>query len=142
MVQHCHARGKRGEIIDEFVTTVLASVEMSDVLDRTAQLLRKHYGRTRVGITLVVRDDPTLAEVLMVDDPTAEDTPAGQRFAVAGMYRNRAGDALGSEMVHQAKKKRQLFRRYPLLIERQDIAAAVGLQQVVGILDPLGDALA
>jgi formate hydrogenlyase transcriptional activator len=84
MVQHCHARGKRGEIIDEFVTTVLASVEMSEVLDRTAQLLRKHYGRTRVGITLVVRDDPTLAEVLLVDDPSTEETQPGQRFAIAG----------------------------------------------------------
>jgi len=84
MVQHCHARGKRGEIIDEFVTTVLASVEMPEVLDRTARLLRKHYGRTRVGITLVARDDPTQAEVLMVDDPATEDTQAGIRFPMAG----------------------------------------------------------
>ncbi len=84
MVQHCHARGKRGEIIDEFVTTVLASVEMTEVLDRTAKLLRKHYGRTRVGITLVARDDPAQAEVLLVDDPTSEDTQAGLRFPIAG----------------------------------------------------------
>ena len=41
-----------------------------------------------------------------------------------------------------AQEEGQVLARHPLFVERQDVGAALGLEQVVGILHPLGDALA
>src|SRR3546814_7982322 len=65
-----------------------------------------------------------------------------QRLAVAAVDRGRAGDALRREMLHQAQEIRQVLRRDALFVERQDEVAPDGLQQEVGVLHPLGDALA
>jgi hypothetical protein len=46
------------------------------------------------------------------------------------------------EMVHQRDKKWQILGRDALLVEGQDEIAALGGQQVIRILDALGDALA
>src|ERR1700761_8491699 len=45
------------------------------------------------------------------------------------------------EMRHQAEEKRQVAPRHPLLIQGQDERAGRGVQQEVGVLDALGDAL-
>jgi hypothetical protein len=45
-------------------------------------------------------------------------------------------------MVHQTEEERQVLARHALLIQRQDVVALADLQQVVGVLDALGDALA
>ncbi len=91
MVEHCSARGQRHEIIEEFIGSVLTTVEVPDVLDRMASLLRKHYGSTRVGLTLVARDDPSMGEVLLVDDPLYPTPEPGTRFPLEGTA---AGDAI------------------------------------------------
>ena len=44
-------------------------------------------------------------------------------------------------MRHQAEEERQIVPRDALLIQRQDEGAGRGVQQEVGILDALGDAL-
>ena len=64
-----------------------------------------------------------------------------QRLAVAAVDRGGAGDALGGEVVHQAEEEGQVVRRHPLFVEGQDEAAAVGFEEVVGVLHPFGDAL-
>ena len=44
-------------------------------------------------------------------------------------------------MLHQTDEERQIFSFHPFLVEGEDMLAAGGAQQVVGILDPFGDAL-
>jgi hypothetical protein len=44
-------------------------------------------------------------------------------------------------MLHKSKKKRQVIFGDALLIERENEIAGPGVDQEVGILDPLGDAL-
>ena len=50
-------------------------------------------------------------------------------------------EAAAGEMLHQAEKERQVARRHPAFIEGQDEIAAAGVDQEIGVLDPLGDAL-
>ena len=45
-------------------------------------------------------------------------------------------------MLDQPEEEGQVPGIDPLLVERKDVGAALGQQQVVGVLDPLGDALA
>ncbi len=110
MVEHCAARGRRNEIVEEFVATVLSSVDMSDVLDRMAALLRSHYGNTRVGLTLVARDDPSQAEVLLVDDPLYPTPAPGTRFPLAGTA---AGEAMATRETVLVEKLRTVDARFP-----------------------------
>ena len=42
-------------------------------------------------------------------------------------------------MLHEPKEKRQVFRVDPLFIEREDEVAGVGVQKIIGILNPFGD---
>jgi hypothetical protein len=44
-------------------------------------------------------------------------------------------------MLHQPEEKRQVVRRDPLLVERQDEIAALGVDEEIGVLDALGDPL-
>ena len=44
-------------------------------------------------------------------------------------------------MLHQPQEEGQVVDPDPLLIQGQDVGAAVGLQIEIGILDPLGNAL-
>ena len=64
-----------------------------------------------------------------------------QRLAVAAVDRPRAGDAARRQMIHQAEEERQVPGVDALFVERQDVLAARRGQQVVGVLDALGDAL-
>ena len=64
-----------------------------------------------------------------------------QRLAVAAMDRPRAIDAARGEMVHQAEEERQVRRVDALFVERDEVGALGGGQQVVGVLDAFGDAL-
>ena len=65
-----------------------------------------------------------------------------QRLALAVVNRLRTGDALAPEMVHQAEKERQILGMHPLFVESEDVGAALGDQEEIGVLHPLGDALA
>ena len=53
----------------------------------------------------------------------------------------RASDAALRQMLHQADEERQILNFDPLFIESEDMLTAGGAQQVVRILDPLGDTL-
>ena len=53
----------------------------------------------------------------------------------------RATHAALGQMRHQRQEVRQIVHRHALFIEREDVGALAGVQQEVGILDALGDAL-
>ena len=70
--------------------------------------------------------------------------PAGEladHLAVAPVHRQRTGDALLRQMLHQAEEERQVGAVDALLVERQDVGAARRVQQEIGVLRALGDAL-
>ena len=75
------------------------------------------------------------------DDRRGAAGEAAERLAVLRPDRLRAGDAALGEMLHQADEERQVALVHPLFVEREDELAGVGVQQVVGVLDPFGDAL-
>src|SRR5512144_2128308 len=60
-----------------------------------------------------------------------------ERAASAVLDRERAGDRARDEMLHQPKKIREVLAPHPLLVERQDIAPALGMNEIVGVLDAL-----
>ena len=69
--------------------------------------------------------------------------PAIQPDHVAGavLHRLRTDQAARRQVFHQAEKERQVLGRDPLLVKRQEAIAVGGVDQEVGVLDPLGDAL-
>src|ERR1700758_3626665 len=75
------------------------------------------------------------------DDRGRTSREFAERSTVPVLNRLRAVDAVLGQMRHQAEKEWQVASRDALLIERQDEGPRGGVQQEVGILDPLGDAL-
>ena len=75
------------------------------------------------------------------DDRRGAAGETAERLAVLRPDRLRADDAALGEMLHQADEERQVALLHPLLVEGEDELAGIGVQQVVGVLDPLGDAL-
>jgi formate hydrogenlyase transcriptional activator len=68
---HCAGNEHRDCIIEETIANVLSTLEVEAVVDRTAQLLRRYFGQTRVGLYRLCEEDPSQYEVLRVDDPQA-----------------------------------------------------------------------
>jgi formate hydrogenlyase transcriptional activator len=81
---HCPGNKHRDIIIDETLSTVLSTLDMKAVLDRSGELLRRHFGHTRVTLNRVCDDNPLQAEQLLVDDPKFPDLHAGARFDLEG----------------------------------------------------------
>ena len=81
---HCQGNEQRDCIVEETIDSVLSSMDMEVVLDRTARILRRHFGTTRVGIHLICEDEPERARVLLVDDPDHPTPEPGTRFDLAG----------------------------------------------------------
>jgi formate hydrogenlyase transcriptional activator len=59
-------------------------MEIEVVLDRTAKILRRYFGKTRVGINLISTSEPEQAKSLIVDDPQNPTPEPGTRFPLAG----------------------------------------------------------
>ena len=55
--------------------------------------------------------------------------------------RARHGQPAIGQMIEQREEERQVARIHALLIERQDEASALGLDQIIAVLDPFGDPL-
>ena len=51
-----------------------------------------------------------------------------------------AGDSARDEMLHQREEIRQVLAPHPLLVKRENVASALGMDEIVGVLDALGDA--
>ncbi len=65
-----------------------------------------------------------------------------QGDAVATGQRYRAGNPVLCEMLHQRDEERQILPCNPFFVKRQNEIAALGGDQKVRVLDPLGDPLA
>ena len=87
------------------------------------------------------RNPPRPHALEEADDGHRAPAQLPERIAVAAVDRRRAGGALGRQMIHQAQEKRQVVRGHALFIEGEYVGVAVGLEEVVGVLDPFGDSL-
>ena len=63
-----------------------------------------------------------------------------QAVAVPAADRQRAGDPLPRQVLHQAEEPRQLRGVDALFVEGEDVVAGGGAELVVAVLHPLGDA--
>ncbi|HEY3354552.1 MAG TPA: sigma 54-interacting transcriptional regulator [Polyangia bacterium] len=88
-----HGPAVETAIVNEAITAVLSTVDLPTVLERTARLLRRHFGETRVTINRLRDDQPGQAEVILVDDPRRPTPELGSRFALDG---SAAGAALAT----------------------------------------------
>jgi formate hydrogenlyase transcriptional activator len=66
------------------VEKLLTTLELPEILERTALLLRKHFGGTRVGVNRWRAEDPDVAEVLLVDDSRQPTPTPGTVFPLDG----------------------------------------------------------
>ena len=82
-------------IVEDAIEAVLSTVDMASVLDRTGQLLRRHFGETRVAINRLSPADRTRAEVVLVSDPRHPAPELGSTFPLAG---SAAGKALADRV--------------------------------------------
>ncbi len=102
-------------IVQDAIEAVLSTVDLASVLERTGQLLRRHFGETRVAINRLSATDPTRAEVVLVSDPRQPAPELGTTFPLAG---SAAGVALASRqpcVVDPVDPKAPRYREEPLL---------------------------
>jgi formate hydrogenlyase transcriptional activator len=67
-------------MVEELIATVLSTVDMQLVLERTGAILRKRFGETRVSIHRVVESDPRLVEIVYAFDPRVPQEGVGRRI--------------------------------------------------------------
>jgi hypothetical protein len=60
--------------------------------------------------------------------------------AIAAAHRQRATQPLRRQMLHETQKPRQFGGIHALLVQRENEIPLRGLQRVIAVLDPLGDA--
>jgi formate hydrogenlyase transcriptional activator len=84
---HCAAQQDRQEIVEEAISTLLATLDIDQVLVRIARLLRRNFGATRVSITRLLEESPGQGEVMLVDDPHLSAPPGPTRFELQGSMR-------------------------------------------------------
>ncbi len=102
-------------IVEEAIEAVLSTVDLRSVLERTGQLLRRHFGETRVAINRLSPADATRAEVVLVSDPRQPSPDIGTSFPLAG---SAAGKALADRapcILDPLKPREPRFREEPLL---------------------------
>jgi formate hydrogenlyase transcriptional activator len=102
-------------IVEDAIEAVLSTVDLRAVLDRTGQLLRRHFGETRVAINRLSPTDASRAEVVLVSDPRQPSPDVGTSFPLAG---SAAGKALSDRapcVVDPLQPKAPRFREEPLL---------------------------
>jgi formate hydrogenlyase transcriptional activator len=102
-------------IVEEAIELVLSTVDLGTVLARTGQLLRRHFGETRVAINRLSKADPTRAEVVLVSDPRQQSPDVGTSFPLVG---SAAGKALQDRepcVLDPLRPREPRFREEPLL---------------------------
>jgi formate hydrogenlyase transcriptional activator len=102
-------------IVEEAIELVLSTVDLAAVLDRTGQLLRRHFGETRVAINRISPLDTSRAEVVLVSDPRQPSPDVGTSFPLAG---SAAGQALATRtpcVLDPLKPREPRYREEPLL---------------------------
>ena len=80
MVRHCKGHEHREGMVEELIATVLSTVDMQLVLERTGAILRERFGETRVSIHRTVEGDPQLVEIVYAFDPRIPQEGVGRRI--------------------------------------------------------------
>jgi formate hydrogenlyase transcriptional activator len=102
-------------IVEDAMEAVLSTVDLRSVLDRTGQLLRRHFGETRVAINRVSSTDPTRADVVLVSDPRNPSADLGTSFPLAGSASGRALADRKPVVLDPVQPKDPRYREEPLL---------------------------
>ncbi len=102
-------------IVEEAIAAVLSTVDLRSVLDRTGQLLRRHFGETRVAINRVSPTDASRAEVVLVSDPRNPSGELGTTFPLSGSASGRALAERKPVILDPLRPKEPRFREEPLL---------------------------
>jgi formate hydrogenlyase transcriptional activator len=102
-------------IVEDAIEAVLSTVDLRSVLERTGQLLRRHFGETRVAINRISASDATRAEVVLVSDPRNPSGEVGTSFPLAGSASGRALADRKPAVVDPLQPKAPRFREEPLL---------------------------
>ena len=102
-------------IVEEAIEAVLSTVDLHSVLDRTGQLLRRHFGETRVAINRLSPTDATRAEVVLVSDPRQPSPDLGVSFPLAGSASGKALADRKPVVLDPLQPKEPRFREEPLL---------------------------
>jgi formate hydrogenlyase transcriptional activator len=71
-------------VVEEALETILSTVDMQAVLERTGAFLKRHFGETRVSIHKIAPDDPGSVEIVFVYDPSSVHEGLGRRVPVSG----------------------------------------------------------
>jgi formate hydrogenlyase transcriptional activator len=103
------------KIVEEAIEAVLSTVDLRDVLDRTGQLLRRHFGETRVAINRRSNEDATRAEVVLVSDPHKPSPELGTTFPLAGSAAGQAIQERKPCVVDPLQPRTPRYRDEPLL---------------------------
>ena len=106
---------------------------------RPARCILASASPTPVQCAALGRRGHTPSRKLMIAAGRPASSAVDLALAIPG--RLRATHAALGQMRHQRQEVRQIVHRHALFIEREDVGALAGVQQEVGILDALGDAL-
>ncbi len=102
-------------IVEDAIEAVLSTVDLQSVLDRTGQLLRRHFGETRVAINRISPGDATRAEVVLVSDPRNPSGELGTSFPLAGSASGKALQERKPTVVDPLQPTAPRYREEPLL---------------------------
>ncbi|HEY6005866.1 MAG TPA: sigma-54-dependent Fis family transcriptional regulator [Anaeromyxobacter sp.] len=102
-------------IVEDAIAAVLSTVDLASVLDRTGQLLRRHFGETRVAINRISASDPSRAEVVLVSDPRNPSVDLGTTFPLAGSASGKALQDRKPAIVDPLQPRAPRFREEPIL---------------------------
>ena len=105
-------------IVEDAIEAVLSTVDLRAVLDRTGQVLRRHFGETRVAINRISPTDPSRAEVVLVSDPRQTSPEPASSFPLAGSAAGRALADRAPCIVDPLRPEAPRFREEPLLAAR------------------------
>ena len=76
--------GAATSLVEEALETILSTVDMQAVMERTGAFLKRHFGETRVSIHRIAPDNPGLVEIVFVYDPASVQEGLGRRVPVSG----------------------------------------------------------
>src|SRR5512142_1649171 len=102
-------------IVEDAIEAVLSTVDLRAVLDRTGQVLRRHFGETRVAINRISPTDASRAEIVLVSDPRQPSPDVGTSFPLAGSAAGKALSERAPCVVDPLQPKAPRFREEPLL---------------------------
>jgi len=117
VVAHCSKVGDRESLVEEAVGTVMSSLYLPELLERIAQLLRRHFEATRITVNRWRPSEPLVAEVLLADDPRHPTPPPGTRVPLAGSLAGRAIEARQPVMVERLGSGASELLEEPLLAQ-------------------------